>query len=282
MDPRIRGTPKQDTTEDDNPPRKRVKQGSEDSSSEYEYVLISALIGIVTHGRKDWLIDNGASKHMTGLKESFKKLFEHNSPHKLKLGDGYQYCIKGSGESSYNLDSKKSIKMKDVLFVLALKENLLSISTLDAKGMRVAFVDGQVLMWPRGKTIDDAIVIGEQEGGLYKLKGYLEQAMVHDIVEPNELWHRRLTNVHYKALPLASKVVEGILEIQTKCDSVYKGCAKGKNTKKTFPSSKSKEKGILEIIHSNVCGPMSSSSLSSVYTMFLLLIIFLGRHGYNS
>ena len=43
---------------------------------------------------------------------------------------------------------------------------------LDAKGMRVAFVDGQVLMWSRGKTIDDAIVIGEQEGGLYKLKGH--------------------------------------------------------------------------------------------------------------
>ena len=56
--------------------------------------------------------------------------------------------------------------MKDVFFVPGLKKNLLSISTLDAKGMRVSFVDGQVLMWPKGKTIDDAVVIGEQEGGL--------------------------------------------------------------------------------------------------------------------
>ena len=64
------------------------------------------------------------------------------------------------------------------------------------------------------------------------------------------------------ALPLASKDVEGLLEIQAKHDGVCKGCAKGKNTKKTFPSSESKAKGILEIIHSNVCGPMSSSSLS--------------------
>ena len=38
--------------------------------------------------------------------------------------------------------------------------------------------------------------------------------------------------------------------------------AKGKDTKKTFPSSESKDKEILEIIHSDVCGPMSSSSLS--------------------
>ena len=88
-------------------------------------------------------------------------LSEHESPHKVKLGDDYQYPIKGSFESSYKLDSGKSMKMKDFLFVLGLKKNLLSISELDAKGIRVAFVDGQVLMWPKGKTIDDAVVIGE-------------------------------------------------------------------------------------------------------------------------
>ena len=153
---------------------------------------------------------------MTGFKEYFEKLSKHNSPHKVKLGDDYQYPIKGSGESSYKLDSRKSIKMKDVWFVLGLKKNLLSISKLDAKGMRVTFVDGQVLMWPKGKTIDDAIVIGEQEGGLYKLKGQLEQALVHDSIEPSELWHRSLSHVHYRALPLASKDVEGLPEIQEK------------------------------------------------------------------
>ena len=41
------------TAEDDDPPRKKVKQESEDSSSEEEYVLISALMGTVTHGSKD-------------------------------------------------------------------------------------------------------------------------------------------------------------------------------------------------------------------------------------
>ena len=82
----------------------------------------------------------------------------------------------------------------------------------------------------KGKTIDDAIVIGEQEGGLYKLKGYLEQALIHDTLEPNELWHRRLAHVHYRALPIASKAVEGL---QAKHDGVCKGCEKGKNTKKT-------------------------------------------------
>ena len=68
--------------------------------------------------------------------------------------------------------------------------------------------------------------------------------------------------MHYRALPLASKVVEVLPEIQAKHEGVCKGCAKGKNKNKTFPNSESKAKGILEIIHSDVCGLMSSSSLS--------------------
>ena len=86
--------------------------------------------------------------------------------------------------------------------------------------------------------------------------------MVHDTVEPNELWHIRLAHVHYREQPFASKAVEGIPEIQDKHEGVCKGCVKGKNTKKTFPSSESKAKGILEIIYSDVCRPISSSSLS--------------------
>ena len=88
----------------------------------------------------------------------------------MKLGDDYQYPIKGSGESFYKLDSGKSLKMKNLLFFRGLKKNLLSMSALDAKGMRVSFLDSQVIMWPKGNTFDDAIVIEEQEGGLYKLK----------------------------------------------------------------------------------------------------------------
>ena len=72
-----------------------------------------------------------------------------------------------------------------MLYVPGLKKNILSIYALDAKGIRVASVDGQVLTWPRGNTIEDAIMIGEENGGLYKLKGHLEQALVHDSIEPS-------------------------------------------------------------------------------------------------
>ena len=125
----------------------------------------------------------------------------------MKLGDDYQYPIKGSGEFSYKLDSEKYLTMKEVFFVPGLKSNLLSISALGAKGMWAASIDGQVIMWPKGKTIDDAVVIGEEEEGLYKLRGHPEKALVHDRVEPSKIWHRRLAHVHYIALPMASKAV---------------------------------------------------------------------------
>ena len=59
--------------EDDEPSIKRNKQESDDSSSDEEYVLISTLTGNITHGSNEWLIDSGASKHMTLFKESFVK-----------------------------------------------------------------------------------------------------------------------------------------------------------------------------------------------------------------
>ena len=91
--------------EDDEPSKKRVKQESEYSSSVEEYVLISTLTENITHGSNDWIIDSGASRHMTGFKESFVKLSKHESLYKVKLRDDYQYPIKGTGESSYKLDS---------------------------------------------------------------------------------------------------------------------------------------------------------------------------------
>ena len=77
--------------------------------------------------------------------------------------------------------------MKDVLYVPGLKKNLLSISALVAKWIRVSFFDGQVLMCPRGKTIEDETVIGEEDVGLYKLKGQPKKELVHESIEPSEL-----------------------------------------------------------------------------------------------
>ena len=63
-----------ESAKDDDPSKKKTRYESEYSSSDNEYVLISALTGNITHGSTDWFIDSGASKHMTGFKESFARL----------------------------------------------------------------------------------------------------------------------------------------------------------------------------------------------------------------
>jgi hypothetical protein len=46
--------------------------------------------------------------------------------------------------------------MRDVLFVIGLRKNILSISALEDRGYIVPFVYGQVLVWPKGSSIDSA------------------------------------------------------------------------------------------------------------------------------
>ena len=143
---------------------------------------------------------------MTCHKDSLSCLTQKDDSHKVQLGDNYQYPIKGMGEASYKLKSGKFMKMKEVLYVPGLKKNIISISTLDKKWFRVSFVDGEVLMWPKGKIIDDATITGAEEGGLYKLKGHTDSALTVSTISPCELWHRILAHVNYKALPIVSKV----------------------------------------------------------------------------
>ena len=105
-------------------------------------------------------------------------------------------------------------------------------------------------------------MIGVEEGGLYKLKGKSNQALVHSTINPCELWNKRFAHLHYRALPIMSKVVTGIPKLQANHEGVCKGCPQGKNVKSPFPSSDNKAKGILDIVHSDMCGPMTTTSLS--------------------
>jgi hypothetical protein len=136
------------------------------------------------------------------------------------------------------------------------------ISTLEKKGYRVAFIDGEVLMWAKGEAINEVIIIESEENGLYRLKGHSKTAMAHAIENSCELWHRILAHINYKALPYICKVVTSLPELKVNHEGVCNGCAQGKNIKNPFPKRDNKEEGVLELIHSDVCGPMPSTSIS--------------------
>lgn len=178
---------------------------------------------------------------MTGYRNSLSKVTEkkHFSL-QVELGDDSKHAVKGIGEASFKLDSGKPVKMKDVLLAFGLKKNLHSISALEDQGYNVAFARGKVLAWHEKSSIDKATMIGVREGGLYRLKGHPEKALVHNSVSTSELWHRRLAHLHYRALPILNKMVTALPDMQIGNEGVCKGCALGKNSRKSFPSNDSR------------------------------------------
>ena len=90
----------------------------------------------------------------------------------------------------------------------------------------------------------------------------METAFVHEITSSSELWNRRISHINYKALPYVRKVVTRLLYLKIDPEGTYKGCARGKNIKNPFSKSETKNKGTLELNHSDVCGPTPSTYLS--------------------
>jgi hypothetical protein len=56
---------------------------------------------------------------MMGQRNILSYILENKFSQKVTFGDDYQYAIKGIGESNHKLNSKNSLKMKDVLYVQA-------------------------------------------------------------------------------------------------------------------------------------------------------------------
>ena len=117
-------------------------------------------------------------------------------------------------------------------------------------------------MWSKGNTLEDVVVIGEEGGGLYKLKGHPKASLFHETTSTSELWHRRLAQFNYKAFHYVNKVITWLPDLKIDHEGTCKGCASGKNIKNPFPKSETKTKGTLELIHYDVRGPMPSISLS--------------------
>jgi len=96
-------------------------------------------------------------------------------------------------------------------------------------------------------------------------------ALVHDSSRLSELWHRRFAHLHYRALPALKQMVSGVSNLPDGHEGVCMGCALGKNSKHSFSSSDSRAKGILDLVHSDVCGPMAVASLGGFlyFTTFI-------------
>jgi hypothetical protein len=109
--------------------------------------------------------------------------------------------------------------------------------------------------------------------GLYRLQAdsVKHGALVQDSTKLCELWHMHLDHSHYGAFPILKNLVRGFSNFKIEKEGVCKGCALGKHVNTSFPSSEHISRESLNLIHLDVCGHMSSTSLriSWYYVTFI-------------
>ena len=155
---------------------------------------------------------------MTGYGDHLVDVVQREFHEKVVLGDDARYAVKGVGATSFQLDSRKTLRMRDVLLVPGMTNNLIVVSALEDEGYDVIFSRGRVFIQKFDGSEQIEIVI--HDGGLYRLFARLLKALVHDTVNSVEIWHMRLAHLHYRALPLLRKVVIGLLEFEVQHDGV--------------------------------------------------------------
>jgi hypothetical protein len=81
-----------------------------------EFLLVSALSGTVS-GSGTWLVDSGATCHMTGARELFESFTESDSDMYVELGMGTKHAVQGSGTVSFQMESGDVLRVTNVLWV---------------------------------------------------------------------------------------------------------------------------------------------------------------------
>lgn len=84
----------------------------------------------------------------------FQTLSKGSSSHSVELGDNDIYAVKGLGSTSLKLEDGGKLHLNNILYVPVLKKKLLFVSFLEDKGDRIAFVNGEVLVWGRDSSIE--------------------------------------------------------------------------------------------------------------------------------
>ena len=217
-----------------------------------------------------WLVDSGASSHMTSNRKLLMDYEEFETPEKVRLGDGRTVDAVGFGnihlKMLFRVSQPKRSTMYRVLYVPQLSCNLFSVRAAASKGNFVKF--GRSRCWIRdGKG--RLCGMGTLEDKLYKLDCEAvqpETASAATADEGNDIdtWHFRLGHASEQCVKNTAneELATGInLPKHTKL-SFCEGCVAGKLKRAPFkPVGEIRSKRKLQLVHSDVCGPMPTDSI---------------------
>ena len=155
-----------------------------------------------------WLIDSGASKHMCFDQGSFdQNTFVSGTPLGVSgvvMGNGSLAAVLGTGQVTITTRVGKklqSIVLRDVLYVPALRRNLLSVSSL-RDHHKMLFNRDQVLITQYGGR---CVAVASHKDNLYMLKQLHVATAEVNLVDQRSsnllmVWHRRLGHIGFRSL----------------------------------------------------------------------------------
>lgn len=209
-----------------------------------------------------WLLDSGASSHMCPAREEFDEIRPFETPVPISIANGCEVKALGTGSVPIVLSDGTLIRAFDVLWVPELDRRLISISALVAKGLSVKF-ERDVCAISNG---DIEITRVRRTGKLFVLGCKSHQMLAAAPAEATsaELWHARLGHYPVANMKLLEKCVDGVNVSKDLTDiELCEGCANGKLAVKSFhksPYGEIKTTGVLQLVHSDVMGPMKTVS----------------------
>lgn len=159
--------------------------------------------------------------------------------------------IKADGIGRVELDT---CILKDVLHVPELTKNLLSVSAITANGGEVIFGGEEVKIKKGNRTLLQG---RKNSNGLYEIKLTDRQTFHSEEENKSAKWHRRLGHIGDRRLRKLTQMADGLdLGKDDGKDTLCDVCVRAKQTRKPFGKERSRASRPLEIVHTDVCGPI--------------------------
>ena len=204
-----------------------------------------------------WLLDSGASFHVTPHREWFTR-YEAKPLGTVRLGDSHQCDVIGIGDVMIQFSDGSQFTVQNVRHVPELTRSLMSVGQLDDIGFKVIFAS-QSFRITKGNMV---IAKGNKVGSLYPLVVHQKEHLLTVTGQPMTcIWHGRLGHMSRTGMETLSR--SGYLPALSFSDfSVCEHCQYGKQTKSVHRNSNSDSSTQpLDLVHTDVCGPMPTRSL---------------------
>lgn len=215
----------------------------------------------VSPGNREWYVDSGATTHMSCHQDWFSGFKEQSG---IQVTVANNQTINSCGVGEIELETRNGTKViSDVVLVPELKANLLSVNKMIKKGHAVTFTSSGCTVYKQnGFSVDGEIVVtASEDNGLYKLDVMKEKTyFTVDHGDLEQLWHRRLGHLNKVSMNLLKNGMANGISFPTTKTRQCVVCALGKHSRQPFTSNANRAEQKLELIHSDICGPMPRKS----------------------